>query len=67
MQYIYVKVVYLATNYFKLLMKTVDDLGNWFWYAQAEEGVGFFVLTVFSFFFFLFPLTFYSALRVGKQ
>lgn len=28
MQYIYVKVVYLATNYFKLLMKTVDDLGN---------------------------------------
>lgn len=65
MQYIYVKVVYLATNYFKLLMKTVDELGNWFWYAQAEEGVGFFVLTVFSFF--LFPLTFYSALRVGKQ
>lgn len=61
MQYIYVKVVYLATNYFKLLMKTVDDLGNWFWYAQAED---FFVLTVFSF---LFPLTFYSALRVGKQ
>lgn len=51
MQYIYVKVVYLATNYFKLLMKTVDELGNWFWYAQAEEGVGFFVLTVFSFFF----------------
>lgn len=46
-------------------MKTVDDLGNWFWYAQAEEGVDFFVLTVFSFF--LFPLTFYSALRVGKQ
>lgn len=61
MQYIYVKVVYLATNYFKLLMKTVDELGNWFWYAQAEESVGFFVLTVFSFFFisphFLFSFT----------
>lgn len=57
----YVKVV--ATNYFQLLMKTVDDLGNWLWYAQAEEAVGF--LTVFSFL--LFPLTFYSALLVGKQ
>lgn len=65
MQYIYVKVVYLATNYFKLLMKTVDDLRNWFWYAQAEEGVGFLCWLYSPFF--LFPLTFYSALRVGKQ
>ena len=55
---------YLASDYFKLLMATVDDLENLFWYVQANEGGGALCVWL-SVCFFSSPLC--AALHVGKR